>query len=292
MATGFLFFIPVRQLPNGTTGFRCYLVTNRHVLDGPHAIVLRFNPASAGQPPADIDLELRDQLGLIWAAHPDANVDMAAMGLDVNLLEARGLRFGYLTPDSALTIEAMIAEEVSEGDGVYLVGFPMGLNTPAMQYAIVRSGCIARVRDAYDAKRGPFLIDASVFPGNSGGPVLLRPEATALQGTRPHMASKLIGVVHAYLPYTDAAISQQTGRPRVIFEENSGLARVETVDGILEACSAAQDAWDRRFPPAAGESAGTGAADSAPSAEGTVSATAPQDSPPAGSSHAPDGAKK
>ena len=90
----------------------------------------------------------------------------------------------------------------------------------------------------------------NVFPGNSGGPVFLRPETTALQGTNPHMASKLIGVVHAYLPYFDAAISQQTGRPRVIFEENSGLARVETVDGILEACSAAQAEWDRRYPPA------------------------------------------
>lgn len=48
----------------------------------------------------------------------------------------------------------------------------------------------------------------------------------------------LIGIVKSYIPFQDVAISQQTKRPRVIFEENSGLANVETVDKILETIEA------------------------------------------------------
>jgi S1-C subfamily serine protease len=245
MATGFIFFIPMEPQPSPQKVHRCYLVTNRHVLQDQRAIVLRFNPSTPANP-VDFDVELNDQLGPVWAPHPDPDVDVASMGFNVNVLEQQGLNFGYVTSENAFTLEQMKEAGVFEGDSVYIIGFPMGLNTPAMQYAIVRFGCIARVRDAYDAKRGPFLVDASVFPGNSGGPVFLRPEGAALLGTKAIAASMLVGLVHAYVPYIDAAISQQTGRPRVIFEENSGLARVESVDRILEACAAAQVAWDLR----------------------------------------------
>jgi len=245
MATGFIFFVPTGQQASGQAGHRCYLVTNRHVLQGQRAIVLRFNPNTPANP-VDFDVELNDQLGAVWAAHPDADVDVAAMGFNVSVLQQQGLNFGALASENSFTLEQMRDAGVFEGDSVYIVGFPMGLNTPAMQYAIVRFGCVARIRDAYDAKRGPFLVDASVFPGNSGGPVFLRPEVAALQGTKAIGESKLVGIVHAYVPYIDAAISQQTGRPRVIFEENSGLARVESVDRILEACAAAQAQWDLR----------------------------------------------
>jgi hypothetical protein len=64
------------------------------------------------------------------------------------------------------------------------------------------------------------LIDAAVFPGNSGGPVVARlPMYSGL-------VIKLIGIVHAYVPYRETAISMQTLKPRVIFEENSGLGVV------------------------------------------------------------------
>jgi hypothetical protein len=44
----------------------------------------------------------------------------------------------------------------------------------------------------------------------------------------------LIGVVRGFIPYTDVAVSQQTLRPRVTFEENSGLAEVIPVDQVNE----------------------------------------------------------
>jgi hypothetical protein len=39
-------------------------------------------------------------------------------------------------------------------------------------------------------------------------------------------------MVIAYRPYDDTAVSLQTKKPRVIFEENSGLAEVLPIDSI------------------------------------------------------------
>jgi len=44
----------------------------------------------------------------------------------------------------------------------------------------------------------------------------------------------VIGIVQGYLPYEDVAVSTQTKRPRVIFQENSGLAVVHPIDCIDE----------------------------------------------------------
>lgn len=72
------------------------------------------------------------------------------------------------------------------------------------------------------------------FPGNSGGPVIIKPEFTHIEGTKSQNESRLIGLVKSYIPYTDVAISPQTGRPRVVFEENTGLTNVEPVDYIID----------------------------------------------------------
>ena len=48
------------------------------------------------------------------------------------------------------------------------------------------------------------------------------------------MGGKFIGIIGEYLPYQEVAISTQTGRPRVVFEENTGLSRVWSVNFIRE----------------------------------------------------------
>ena len=61
-----------------------------------------------------------------------------------------------------------------------------------------------------------------------------RPETGAVQGTRPQNAAYMIGFIEGYIPYEDYAVSAQTQRPRVIFEENSGLAEVIPVDAVQQ----------------------------------------------------------
>src|SRR3990172_1553482 len=80
--------------------------------------------------------------------------------------------------------------------------------------------------------------DTAQFPGNSGGPVIIEPSAGSIEGTKPITGSYLIGIVSGYLPYQDIAISAQTRRPRIVFEENSGLASVHPVDFVSQTIDA------------------------------------------------------
>ena len=43
------------------------------------------------------------------------------------------------------------------------------------------------------------------------------------------MGGKFIGIIGEYIPYQEVAISTQTGRPRVVFEENTGLSKVWSI---------------------------------------------------------------
>ena len=124
--------------------------------------------------------------------------------------------------------------DIAEGNGVFVLGFPLGLVGKERNYPIVRHGIIARIQDWLRGDERTFLIDAAVFPGNSGGPVVLKPEMTTVSQTRRITHSLLIGMVRAYIPSQEVAVSEQTGRPKVIFEENSGLAEVEPIDVIRE----------------------------------------------------------
>ena len=81
------------------------------------------------------------------------------------------------------------------------------------------------------------MIDAFVFPGNSGGPVVLKPMRFSITGTKPHLSASLIGLVTQSRNYIDTALSAQTGRPRISFEENAGLADVLPIDYVNAAIS-------------------------------------------------------
>jgi hypothetical protein len=134
---------------------------------------------------------------------------------------------------------------VSAGDGVFVLGFPMNQAGAQRNYVIVRQGAIARLSEMMDGASSSFLLDAFVFPGNSGSPVFSRPQSESIEGTKSQNAAWLLGIVIEYEPYTELAFSAQTKRPRVEFEENSGLAVVLPVDSIeqtIKACEAARQA--------------------------------------------------
>jgi V8-like Glu-specific endopeptidase len=119
---------------------------------------------------------------------------------------------------------------VNEGDDIYILGFPIGIGAKAHYSPVYRSGIISLKEN-----KNEFLIDANIFPGNSGGPVFMKPSifdyrSQSLGITVP---GYFIGIVSSYIPYRDVAISEQTQRPRIIFEENSGLAIVYSTDVIL-----------------------------------------------------------
>ena len=232
IGTGFIVGHFIREDEGGTKQYLTFLVTNKHVLAGKPSIIVRFEHSDRAKV-LDYPVNLNDEKGSIWVGNPADSVDVAAFHVNHELLanDKAVLEFFSLT-DHAMGIAEMAEAGVSEGDGVFVLGFPMGIVSEQSMYVIARLGSIARVRDVLHGKESSILIDANIFPGNSGGPVIIRPETSAITGTKTISRAALIGIVKSYVPYKDVAVSQQTGKPRVIFEENSGLALVETVDNI------------------------------------------------------------
>ena len=232
-ATGFLYGHFLKQVDENQKTYKVFLVTNRHVFEREAQAFLRFNP-EGGEPAREYPIHLLDKSGKeTWFAHDDVDIDVAVIGIIGQRLQDERIRFGLFASDGPTATRSKAADlGISEGDGVFLLGFPMGLVGESRNVVVVRQGSIARIRDCLESRSKDFLIDCSVFPGNSGGPVVTRPEITAIQGTKSANAAYLLGIVASYLPYQDVAISQQTRRPRVIFEENSGLASVFPMDYV------------------------------------------------------------
>jgi len=218
---------------NDNKVYHTFLVTNKHVLENKQNIILRFNSLEKN-PPIDYPINLYQNDQWIWVGHSSEEVDVAVFYINPQTLQNDSAQFSYFRMDEhVMSVTDMKNNGVSEGDGLFVLGFPMGIIAPQKIYAIARTGAIARIRDIIEGQQSPYPIDATVFPGNSGGPVVIRPETMSIQGTKSIGKAALIGIVKSYVPYKDVAISQQTGNPRVIFEENSGLALVETVDNIV-----------------------------------------------------------
>ncbi len=235
VGTGFIYARFVEQMGDNQKKYMFYLVTNRHVIQNKNQIIVRFSP-SGDNPSKDFPVNLYKDAEPIWTGHSDPKIDVAVLQFNLNSVKDQGMDVGFFrSDDHTLTCEQMKETGMAEGDFIYALGYPMGIVNAERQYVIARSGIVARIRDLYDKRSQEFIIDAFVFPGNSGGPVLSKPEAIGLKGTNIPKSPKLIGIVKGYLPYKDVAISQQTKRPRVIFEENTGLTAVVPVNYIEEA---------------------------------------------------------
>lgn len=251
-ATGFLFGYLIKDAPTPQDKqYHIYLVTSRHVFQGHAKAFLRFNP-STDEPARVYDLDLRDAQGnVLWHASSDPNIDIAVQSINVKLLKEHSIQLAFFLSDQHVLLRPdATTVGLTEGDGVFILGFPMGEVGKERNYITVRQGVIARVRDTLVGAANDFLVDAFIFPGNSGGPVVTRPEAIAITDTRAIDRAWLIGVVSSYVPYQDVAISQQTNRPRIIFEENSGLAVVVPIDRVVETVIELEQLRQQAAPPA------------------------------------------
>ena len=235
IGTGFLYGSMIEKTKDGLNRYKPFLIPNKHVFEGIDSIIVRFNPQT-NQPAKDYVEALKDKDGkLIWTGHPTKEVDVAVIPVDLNKIRNEGMKCNFFqSDDHTLTIQELIDIEASEGDFVYTMGFPMGIVAKDRQHVFIRSGIIARIRDLFEKRSNDFVIDSFVFPGNSGGPVISKPEHLSITGTKSYDKSDLIGMVKSYIPDTDVAISMQTKKPRITFEENTGLTKVEPVDHIIE----------------------------------------------------------
>ena len=241
IATGFLFGKREGNDLQGTPLYRVFLVTNRHVFQNPSTkkyvekVFLRLNKEGGKETkyyPVDLlDAESKP----IWIQHDDERVDIAVLSINGQMLRDEGVSCFFFTDDEhTFLMRDREAVGIATGDSLFVLGFPMGIRGELQNAAIARTGIIARIDDEL-LKEHYFYVDASAYPGNSGGPVIIEAEIMAVGGTKTVNQTRLIGVVSSGVTYRDVAISQQTGQPRIIFEEQTGLTRVVPVDSVIEA---------------------------------------------------------
>ena len=122
------------------------------------------------------------------------------------------------------------ADELNVGAPLIILGFPMGLRSNEFTVPVARKAMVAR------ADSDTVIVDGFVFPGNSGGPVIYCPTVKFGKNITPGVLNeqRLIGLVLGYISYVDIAVSQQTKKPRITFEENTGLTKVIPADTVLE----------------------------------------------------------
>jgi hypothetical protein len=163
-----------------------------------------------------------------WVFHPKRDVDIALIpfgiqeGDDVKIISEDY----FLTPD-----------QLFENQDVFFLSFQPGIQIEQKISPIFRRGAISLMNDDTT-----FYIDAAAFPGNSGSPVFLNPSVMLTEaGTfSVSLGGKFIGLIGEYIPYTEVAISLQTNRPRIVFEENTGLSKVWSVRFINELLASKQ----------------------------------------------------
>jgi S1-C subfamily serine protease len=151
---------------------RTVLVTANHVFQKmPKAearIGYRIANADGSWSYSPQTLKVRDAKGQpLWTSHP--NRDVAALSITAPPEFAKAaIPVDYLAAD-----DTFAQYKVRAGDEMMALGFPRGLSANQAGFPILRSGRVASYPIA-PAKIFPtFLLDFSVFPGNSGGPVFM-----------------------------------------------------------------------------------------------------------------------
>lgn len=233
IGTGFLAGRKERDDPSQST---VYIITNKHVVRDQKLLYVRFNNADRSGV-TDLPMPLEDNGVRLYTGHPFENTDVVAIKILPQIILEHHLQLNFIDPDDhGFTLREMQNSGIEEGSLIYALGFPMNLVGDAIKAPICRLGCISRIADAFIAPdlAEKFIVDAPVFPGNSGGPIICRPEMMSIQGTPHNSTAGLIGILSAYIPYRDELISQQTKKTLMIREENSGLTVVHPVDRIKE----------------------------------------------------------
>lgn len=192
VGTGFLIDAP---RADGTP--RVVLITAGHVLDRMPRQDARIGwrvPLSDGSwrfTPSP--LIIRDEEGEpLWTSHPDH--DVAVMSIEApDAFTRAAIPAGWLADGYTFA-----RFDVAPGDEMMSLGFPRGLSANRAGFPILRVGRIASYPLSPVVAFPTFLVDFTVFPGNSGGPVFI----TGASRRRP-------GVPEPEHPFIAGVLTQQ-----------------------------------------------------------------------------------
>jgi V8-like Glu-specific endopeptidase len=176
VGTGFLINAPS---PDGRP--RTILVTANHVfakMPGANArIGYRFSNSDGSWSYSPQTLEIRERGGELWTKHPARDVAAIEVTAPPEFAKA-AIPLSWLAKDDTFSENGVAA-----GDQMMALGFPRGLAANQAGFPILRSGKVASYPIAPANVFPTFLLDFTVFPGNSGGPVFMSEGARRRPGS-------------------------------------------------------------------------------------------------------------
>lgn len=223
-----------------------FVVTNKHVINGASVGSFFFTVKENDAPVVGKRHEVTiADFGSAWFGHPDPGVDISVMPL-VPILEhmqAQGVEAYFkMVPESAIPTDEQLTDLDALEDIVF-VGYPNGVYDAHNLLPIVRKGTTATPVFVDFNGDKVFLIDASVFPGSSGSPVMLVNEGwftqgnTLQAGARFHflgvIASVLIRLEQGAVEFVDIPTAQQQ---IATMQQMIDLGVVFKANTVLEAC--------------------------------------------------------
>jgi hypothetical protein len=170
IGTGFIFSIPLRQ--EGRHGQ--FLVSNKHVFGDPHrTIILNFHKIKDGADEPDlgkiVPVMIQD-FSAHYYGHPDANIDLACINISAYIGQDHGVYSRNLHDEF---IEPIDFTKLLPGTEVSFIGYPDNRFDTTHNLPILRKGYLATLPSVDFNGLKQVLIDAQVFPGSSGSPVLV-----------------------------------------------------------------------------------------------------------------------
>ena len=236
LATGFFVgFIAKNSKDQTKKTYYLFLVTNRHVFKDKINIYLRLNKKDGKAKIFKQNLSF-DNNEPRWLEHRNKNVDLALLNISPKKLEENDIDFTFFKEEMFSYYKNFKKIGIEVGDETYILGFPLGISGIIQNYACAKWGIISRIDKELIYKKKAFLLDSSIFPGNSGSPVILKPTLESLNGTQAVLNEYLLGVVSGYIPYEEGLYTHQTNPPSLVSlsRENSGLSLVVPIDFIRQ----------------------------------------------------------
>jgi len=229
-----------------TTDKLPYIVTAKHVLFSPKKnwdpdnIRIRFSWFSEKSVITyhGIEIKLKENGEHLWTPHPNKSVDLAILQLKIKKIEA-----GRSSVDPVTINNIATRNEAFEGASILVFGYPGAVGEGYWTQPLVRHGIISHVNYKQFGQT-PLLIDAMLYPGNSGGPVFTVPSGMARMGNfKVGGASRLLGIVSlGFLHTMDIGTTPISLMPTSIDSTNIhyqsfefiGLSVVEPASRIIE----------------------------------------------------------
>lgn len=170
-ATGFIINILVSK-----DKYIPIIITNRHVVEGSDSTVFEFATKKIDGTPDDSHMCTRMIKNNCWIPHPDPEVDLCYIPLNMVLKESgpESIDSCFILPlDTNMIPTEKQTVELAAMEDVVMIGYPDGVEYEGYNKPIIRKGVTAtHPKHDYSGKKET-LIDMPCYPGSSGSPVFI-----------------------------------------------------------------------------------------------------------------------